>query len=92
MAAYRTSVHEATGFTPNRLNLDRETRLPVDLIDGLPSDKDVRPTSYDKFVDARAERMVGDFESVRGNFGSRSNFRQDKYDVKISRVPLKIRQ
>ena len=34
-AAYRASVHEATGYTPNRLILGRETRAPMDIVVGV---------------------------------------------------------
>src|SRR5208282_3088010 len=35
VAAYRATVHEATKYTPNRLFLVRELRLPADLIYGV---------------------------------------------------------
>ena len=38
MAAYRATVHESTGYTPNRFIFGKETRLPVDLSFGLPPD------------------------------------------------------
>ena len=34
--AYRSSKHESTKYSPNRLMLGREVNLPVDLIYGLP--------------------------------------------------------
>lgn len=34
--AYRSSRHEATGFTPAELCLGRELRLPLDLLRGRP--------------------------------------------------------
>jgi len=37
MAAYRASPHESTGFSPNKLFLGREVRMPLDLVMGLPS-------------------------------------------------------
>ena len=36
LAVYRASLHSSTGFTPNRLFLGREVRLPIDLVMGLP--------------------------------------------------------
>jgi len=38
-AAYRASVHEATGYTPNRLMLGRETRAPLDIVVGCPPEE-----------------------------------------------------
>jgi len=37
MAAYRASPHGSTGYSPNRLFLGRETRMPLDLIIGAPT-------------------------------------------------------
>ena len=36
--AYRSSQHESTGYSPNRLMLGREISLPVDLLFGPPID------------------------------------------------------
>jgi len=46
LAAYRVSVHEFTGCTPNRLFLWCEVRLPIDLVMGLHTgeSKDFRST------------------------------------------------
>ena len=38
MAAYRASPHTSTGFSPNRLFLGRETRMPLDLVMGVPTE------------------------------------------------------
>lgn len=35
-AAYRTPVHEATGFSPNFLPFERENRAPLDLYGRTP--------------------------------------------------------
>lgn len=41
MAAYRASIHSATGYSPNRLFIGRGTRMPLDLVMGVPKeDKD----------------------------------------------------
>ena len=41
MLAYRSSVHESTGFSPNMLFMGREPRLPIDLLMGSPPDEKV---------------------------------------------------
>ena len=43
MAAYRASMHEATGYSPNFLMYGREIWAPIDLILGS-SMKDSMPT------------------------------------------------
>ena len=37
MLAYRSSVHDSTGFTPNRMMLGREVELPFQAVVGCPS-------------------------------------------------------
>ena len=39
MAAYRASVHEATGYTPNSLTLGRETRASLNIVLGPPKEE-----------------------------------------------------
>ena len=36
-SAYRASVHESTGFTPNQLFFGREVNLPIHFLVGLPA-------------------------------------------------------
>ena len=38
-AAYRASVHEATGYSPNFLMFGHENRMPIDVILGCPADE-----------------------------------------------------
>ena len=45
LAAYRASVHDITGFTPNRSLLGHEIRLPVDLTYGILPDTSERALS-----------------------------------------------
>jgi hypothetical protein len=40
MMAYRTSVHESSGCTPNLLMFGREISLPIDIMVGLPPQED----------------------------------------------------
>ena len=41
LAAYRASPHESTGFTPNRLFLGREVRMPLDVMLDLPEESEI---------------------------------------------------
>jgi transposase InsO family protein len=92
MAAYRASVHEATGYTPNYLILGREARLPIDLVFGVPPDREGETWSYDNFVNDRAERVADDFRSVRERLGRLAQVRVDKYVIKKNVPPLKVGQ
>ena len=48
MAAYRSTVHASTNFTPNYLMMAREVRAPADLVFGTPVDQP--PVSYDSIL------------------------------------------
>ena len=62
--AYRSAEHEATSYTPARLMLGRELRLPVDLATGRPPDEDL-PTITTKYAVALKERMEEVHHQVR---------------------------
>jgi len=44
--AYRASVNDTTGFSPNMLMLGREVRLPMDLVLPDNQDEEVKPVDY----------------------------------------------
>ena len=50
MAAYRALPHEFTGYSPNRLCLGREVKMPSDLIMGLPLEETESRGMPDAFV------------------------------------------
>jgi len=56
-AAYRASVHEATGYSPNFLVFMRENRAPVDLVLGCPPGEDNSQFSSDKYVERQQETI-----------------------------------
>jgi len=50
LSAYRNSVHESTKMTPNRMMMNREVDVPLDLIYGAPDDEDMLPYEYAQAV------------------------------------------
>ena len=42
LMAYRSTIHESTGCSPNLLMLNRESSLPVDIIAGNPPAQTVK--------------------------------------------------
>lgn len=76
-SAYRASIHETTGFSPNRIVLGRETRLPLDLVYGLPpSEKVATPVEY---VTRMRDEMEEAFKIVRERLQQSAKRRADKY-------------
>jgi len=62
MAAYRSTRHEATGYTTNHLVFGRKVRAPVDIVFESPNDEP--PEDYDTFVENMKERSVAAFAEV----------------------------
>jgi len=83
VAAYRATVHEATKYTPNRLFLGRELRLPADMIYGVPPDPSSAPADVDEYVDKLEEDMSLAYQKARENLGTTAYVRKNKYDAGI---------
>ena len=64
-AAYRASVHEAAGYSPNMLVLGREVAAPLDVILGVPPGGLRYYDSYDEFVESRQRMMRDTYATVR---------------------------
>ena len=82
MMAYRASVHETTGFTPNYMMLGREVSTPLDLMYEMPSAVKYVPKS--KWAWQLKERIEEAHTYVRANIKT-AMVRQKKYhDQKLS--------
>ena len=76
LAAYRASVHSSTGYTPNRLFLGRENRLPIDLAMGLPVEETNGETTVDEFVEKQQRMAEETFQLVRENLSRNAQRRK----------------
>jgi len=85
-AAYRASVHEATGFSPNFIVFGRENRMPVDLVCGCPPGDEEHYTSVDETVAQRQEMTREVYETVRLHLGEAAVRRKDRYDMKVKEM------
>ena len=79
MMAYRASVHESTGLTPNKLMLSHETKLPIDLMIGAPPDTPVCPVQYVEWVREASEHA---FEFVQRTLRASAERQKRLYDRK----------
>jgi len=79
MAAYRTIRHEATGYSPNFLVLNREARALPDIVFGHPDEKNEQ--SYDSFVEKVRQRFVEAFATVRHGLQQSAEHNKRYYDI-----------
>ena len=78
--AYRASVHETTGFTPNLLMLGREVRLPAQILySSCTNDEFV---SYSHYVEELKSRMEAAHNVARQHLGKAAQRQKDAYDAK----------
>ena len=79
LMAYRTSEHESTGYTSNRMMFGREPLLAVDLLIG--SVEGIKPTtSTASFVDDLSEHLQIIHEIARTNMSVASDRQKKNYD------------
>lgn len=83
VSAYRASVHEATGYTPNFLIFGRENRAPLDLVYGRPEETDAAPKPYAAYVNEWCERMEKAYTLVRGHLKHAAERRRHSYDLRV---------
>ena len=77
--AYRASVHEATGFTPNFLLMGREVRLPADVCYKPP---ETETKSYGQYITKIRERMITSHDLARQHLETSSKKQKTYYDAK----------
>jgi hypothetical protein len=79
MLAYRSTVHESTGYTPNYLMFGRELNLPIDLVFGGPERDLFTP---DEYVSNMKEKLEAAHEFVRDALRKSSERQKVYYDRK----------
>ena len=89
MAAYRSSRHESTGYTPNFLTLHREVRAPVDVVLGT-GEVPITEVNYDGFVEDVRQRMQSAYNIVRRNIGEAAAQNKRYYDVPVRPMRYKV--
>ena len=90
IAAYRASVHASTGFTPNKLMLGRENRMPIDLVMGLPPREANDSQSVDDFVARQQEIAEESYQLARQHLAQNAQRRKSAYDVRVRKSKYDI--
>jgi transposase InsO family protein len=82
LAAYRASPHSSTGFSPNRLFLGRDTRMPLDLVMGLPPQKNGDNNITEEHVRKMMEQSDECWEIARRHLRVAADRRKASYDIR----------
>ena len=77
MMAYRSSVHESTGFSPNEMMLGREVLLPLDLVIGQA---ELTGNSKTEYADRLSEQMERIHQFAHQHLKLSSNRQKRNYD------------
>ena len=85
MMAYRASVHESTGFTPNMLMMGREIECPESVVFGTPAGE---PRPVDDFVAVILDRLVDAHEAARKSLRKAAQYQKRSYDIGAQKPPV----
>ena len=88
MAAYRASVHSATGFSPNFLTFGRELNAPIDIVLGRPDDAEYH--SPNDFIEHKLLLMESAYALTRDHLNASSARSKKHYDVRTRPKSLKV--
>jgi hypothetical protein len=91
MAAYRSSRHNTTNYSPNFLMLGREVRAPIDIVLGT-GEPTADNMNYDDFVENTRNRMQTAYELVRCFLGEAALRNKRYYDVRVRPAKYKVGQ
>ncbi|GFU17506.1 retrovirus-related Pol polyprotein from transposon 412 [Trichonephila clavipes] len=81
LLAYRSAVHETTGYSPSQMLFGRNLRLPADLLFSRPQDAPLAPEKYIEKLQARMEVM---HHLDRERIGMASEKMKTRYDARAT--------
>ncbi|GFW71738.1 retrovirus-related Pol polyprotein from transposon 412 [Trichonephila clavipes] len=81
LLAYRSAVHETTGYSPSQMLFGRDFRLPADLLFSRPPDAPLAPEEYIEKLQARMEEM---HHLARERIGMASEKMKTRYDARAT--------
>jgi len=82
MSAYRSAVHESTGYSPNYLFYGRELYAPIDLVTQQPPEK----RNTEDYVDFVERVTKYAHEKARECLKAQAERRKQYYDMKVNRT------
>ena len=87
-AAYRSTVHPATGFSPNFLMLGREVNLPAHVVFPTPRVQD--SCSVTEYLKVLQERLETCFDFARWSLRQSASRQQRLHDTRVGQRPFGV--
>ena len=81
MAAYRATVHQTTGYSPNYLMFARENRAPADMVFGIPTEPS--PVCHDNYSVEMEDKQKTAYQLVRQHLGATAERLKRRYDLRV---------
>ncbi|GFV82415.1 retrovirus-related Pol polyprotein from transposon 412 [Trichonephila clavipes] len=81
LLAYRSAVHETTGYSPSKMRFGRELHLPADLLFSRPPEAPLAPEEYIEKLQARMEEM---HHLARERIGLASEKMRTRFDARAA--------
>ncbi|GFV04281.1 retrovirus-related Pol polyprotein from transposon 412 [Trichonephila clavipes] len=81
LLAYRSAVHETTGYSPSQILFGRDLRLPADLLFSRPPDTPLAPEEYIEKLQALMEEM---HNLARERIAMASEMMKTRYDSRTT--------
>ena len=91
MMAYRSSVHESTGKTPNEMMLGRNITLPLHIVTGVPDGEDSPETSTG-YVNRLKEHFIKTYALACKRLKRSAEHLKLQYDHRAGKAGLEVGQ
>lgn len=82
-SAYRSTIHETTGFSPNFLMLGREVRTPIEIALGVDK-PDINDRDYHEYAANIVSTMKEAYNLTREHLASQTQRQKRDYDARLS--------
>ena len=88
-AAYRSTIHPATGFSPNYLMFGREVNAPCHIVFGTPQRTSVDGADYPSELQ---KRLIECYEQVRVSLKKHAVRQKRDYDTRVHQLDYRVGQ